>query len=117
QTLGQFQPAYSPDGRWITFVSWDESEGGHVWRIPTTGGVAEQLTETAGYYQTPIWSPDGEYIVFVGSDDLRTKRSGYAHLVHGGTMSIISLSDRSVTQLAVSARIGHPPTFSGNGRR
>src|SRR5690606_23946660 len=36
---GQFQPSYSPDGKWIAYVSWSETDGGHIWRVPATGGA------------------------------------------------------------------------------
>src|SRR3546814_9556059 len=69
QSIGQFQPAYSPDGRWIAFVTWSAVEGGHVWRFSSDGRVLERLTAKAGYYQSPVWAPDGKSIAFIGSND------------------------------------------------
>lgn len=117
QAAGQFQPAYSPDGKWIAYVSWDETAGGHLWRMPTMGGVPERLTRQAGYYQTPTWSPDGKRIAFVGSDNIATKRSGFNVHVYGGGLQVMSLADRAIHRLPVQARLGHPPSFSGDGRR
>src|SRR3546814_17154790 len=77
QSLGQFQPAYSPDGRWIAFVTWSAVEGGHVWRFPSDGRVLERLTAKAGYYQSPVWAPDGKSIAFIGSNDIGTERAGF----------------------------------------
>ncbi len=59
----EFAPAWSPDGRWIAFTSWDDEEGGHLWRVRATGGTPEQLTQTPGEYVNPAWSPDGRGIV------------------------------------------------------
>ncbi|HUG40447.1 MAG TPA: amidohydrolase family protein [Longimicrobiales bacterium] len=56
-------PAWSPDGRWIAYASW-EGDQGHLWRIRADGrGRAERLTRTGGLYVTPAWSPDGRRIV------------------------------------------------------
>jgi Tol biopolymer transport system component len=57
-----FQPAWSPDGRYLAFVSWQQT-GGHVWRVRSNGGRAKQLTQRPAYYTDPAWSPDGERVV------------------------------------------------------
>jgi len=55
----EYTPAWSPDGRWIAFTSWDDEEGGHLWRIPREGGDPERLTGEPGEYVNPVWGPDG----------------------------------------------------------
>ena len=67
-----FQPSWSPDGRWITFVSWN-NQGGHVYRIRSNGrGGAERLTAAPGFYTDPVFTPDGEQIVALrGSNHAR----------------------------------------------
>lgn len=58
-----FDPAWSPDGREIAYVSWS-SRGGHVWRIRADGrGSPRRVSEVAGYYTDPAWSPDGQRIL------------------------------------------------------
>lgn len=117
ENAGQFQPAYSPDGKWIAFVSWSEVDGGHVWRVPAAGGEPERLTAIPGHYQTPVWTPDGGHLVFVGSDDVVAARSGFSVTVHGGQVQVLALSDRSIRRLGVQAWLGHPPGLSGDGSR
>lgn len=56
-----FQPVYSPDGRWIAFVSWTADDGGHIWKIRSNGrGQPQQLTQNAAFYTDIVWSPGGE---------------------------------------------------------
>ncbi|HWZ98361.1 MAG TPA: amidohydrolase family protein [Candidatus Dormibacteraeota bacterium] len=59
-----YQPAWSPDGQWITYVSWT-SDGGQLWKIPTAGGTPQQLSKSLAVYSNPAWSPDGSRIVLL----------------------------------------------------
>lgn len=64
-TDNEFMPAWSPNGQTIAFVTWS-SEGGHVYRVASSGGDApRRLTERAGYYSDPVYSPDGSKVVFL----------------------------------------------------
>ena len=58
-----FHPAWSPDGRWLAYVTWS-SDGGHIWRVRANGrGAPRRVTEHGGFYSDPVWSRDGERIV------------------------------------------------------
>ena len=64
-TAGEFMPAWSPDGRYIAYVTWSR-EGGHINRVAADGSSRpEQLTRRAAYYSNPVYSPDSSKIVFV----------------------------------------------------
>ncbi|MBI4409962.1 MAG: PD40 domain-containing protein, partial [Gemmatimonadetes bacterium] len=63
--LAQHQPAWSPDGRWLAFVTWSSTEGGHIYRVRAEGGRPQRLTSVPALYQQPAWSPDGKRIVAV----------------------------------------------------
>src|SRR5579885_431069 len=45
----EFQPAWSPDGKWIAYVSWGAG-GGELWKIPSTGGTPQQLSKSLAVY-------------------------------------------------------------------
>jgi len=62
QPFNQFQPAYSPDGKWVAYVSWCDTTGGQLWRVPVSGGKPEQLTHDPAQYRYPAWLPDGSRI-------------------------------------------------------
>lgn len=54
-----FQPAWSPDGATLAYVSWTAHDGGAVWTAPAAGGAPTRLTTTGAYYTEPVFSPDG----------------------------------------------------------
>jgi Tol biopolymer transport system component len=58
----EFQPAWSPDGKAIAYVTWS-NQGGQLWKIPASGGVPQQLSKSFALYSNPVWSPDGTRIV------------------------------------------------------
>ena len=60
--IQQHMPAWSPDGRWIAFVTW-EGETGHLYRVPSGGGTPDRLSSRPGFYNEPVWAPAGDRIV------------------------------------------------------
>ena len=61
-TDGEHQPVWSPDGKYIAYVSWNE-DGGDIWRLPAAGGRPEKLTAQAAFYDDIMYSPNGSRIV------------------------------------------------------
>jgi Tol biopolymer transport system component len=62
--VGEYHPAWSPDGDWVAFVTWDDSAGGHIVKARVDGSVEPQrLTNAAALYYNVAWSPDGQRIV------------------------------------------------------
>ena len=60
---GEFHPQWSPDGRWIAYTTWDDTDGGHIMKVAVEGGEPIRLSATAALYYNVAWSPDGERIV------------------------------------------------------
>lgn len=59
---GMWQPAWSPDGKWIYFSS-DRSGRFEIWRMPSIGGPAELVTKAGGSSAYP--GRDSEWIYYV----------------------------------------------------
>ena len=50
----------------LVYVTWDDTDGGHVYRVRSDGsGAPEQLTRQAGFYNKVTYTPDGKRLVFV----------------------------------------------------
>src|SRR5262249_3556303 len=66
----QTHPRWSPDGKWIAFLSSrnDENENDQVWLLSSSGGEAEQLTKEKGSVDDFAWAPDSKRLVLVVHD-------------------------------------------------
>ncbi len=66
------EPCYSPDGKWIYFVSNrvpdpdQNADREDIWRVPVRGGTIERIRTFAGPAGGPSISPDGRWVAFVG---------------------------------------------------
>ncbi|SNR15975.1 S9 family peptidase [Tenacibaculum jejuense] len=59
---------WSPDGKWIAFVS-DKGSGSQIYAIKVVGGEAIQVTNSKKGIYNFEWSPDGNKIAYLQSED------------------------------------------------
>jgi dipeptidyl aminopeptidase/acylaminoacyl peptidase len=48
EETGEFHPTWSPDGRSVAYVTWNDSVG-HIQRVPAAGGRPARLTGVSAY--------------------------------------------------------------------
>jgi Tol biopolymer transport system component/imidazolonepropionase-like amidohydrolase len=60
-----FSPAWSPDGKWIAYVTWRDSLGGHLWKMPAGGGKPVRISSEPSEYMNPAWSRDGSKLCYL----------------------------------------------------
>ena len=66
---GESAPRWSPDGRYLSFISSrDGGKGGQVWLLDRRGGEATRLTEIKGGVSAYDWSPDATRLALVIDD-------------------------------------------------
>ena len=63
--VGEYHPAWSPDGKSLAWITWDEKAGGQIMKVAVDVKNAKpvQLTQVAALYYNIAWSPDGQRIV------------------------------------------------------
>jgi Tol biopolymer transport system component len=106
-----YNPAFSPDGRWVVFCS--ERRGNpDLYALDIKhGGAPKLLTENDSMEDAPAFSPDGKRIVFVSD------RDGSADIF---TMSFDPDRPKATSKavnLTRSAGGNYQPAFSPDGKR
>lgn len=69
-----YQPDWSPDGRWIVFTRYD-GNAMELWSLDTRDGKSLQLTSAGAVNLEPRFSPDGKRLAFVS-----TYQTGHLHI-------------------------------------
>lgn len=58
----QFEPAFSPDGRQVAFVEWNDERGAAL-KI-ASGNTVRTVFDSSGVIREPAFSPDGKHLVY-----------------------------------------------------
>jgi dipeptidyl aminopeptidase/acylaminoacyl peptidase len=57
-------PAFSPDGRWLAYLSAEPGGKPQVHVLPTAGGASRRLTEHKLGAGAPVWAPDSRRLAY-----------------------------------------------------
>jgi imidazolonepropionase-like amidohydrolase/Tol biopolymer transport system component len=69
-------PAWSPDGQFISYVTWNDDDGGRIYRVRADGsGQPERLTAVAAFYDRLTYSRDGSRLVAVRGSKMHRLRT------------------------------------------
>jgi WD40-like Beta Propeller Repeat len=69
----EFFPAFSRDGQWIVYTTWNDTDLGRVRVVRSDGSGGRDVVARPGHYVDPSFSPDGRFIVYrhAGGDTTR----------------------------------------------
>lgn len=131
------QPRWSPDGRWLAFVSKrGDASAAQVWLLDRMGGEAQRLTDLPEGVNDYVWSPDGTRLVVVSQDvdsaakadttrprpividRYLIKRDGDGWLDRRRThLHLVDVATKAATQLTRGDFDDREPAWSPDGRR
>jgi TolB protein len=97
-------PAWSPDGQWLSYVSFENHLSAvYVQRVLT--GERTRVSMRAGINGAPAWSPDGKKLALTLSGD-----SGHPQIY------VLELDTQHLTKITDSPSINTEATWSPDGR-
>lgn len=66
--MTEAQPAWSPDGKTVAYVTWSDTEGGSIYKVNVDGRPRPvKLTTEPAIYGTPAWNKNGRIVFTRGS--------------------------------------------------
>lgn len=111
----EFEPAFSPDGRSLAYVTWSDEEMGAINVIEFNrrgnAGSPQKITTEKGIYREPSFAPNGRTIVF--RKESGNGQQGFVHTLNPGIYTIPANGGEST----MITDEGALPKFSPDGSR
>ena len=107
----EFEPAFSPDGKNIVYVTWNDEQLGSIFKISANGGIPVQLSKEKGIYRTPAFSQDGKKITYRKEPGNNDQGRSFAKNTGIYTM------DSNGSNVKRVADEGEYPMFTKDGKR
>ena len=107
---GEFHPSWSEDGKYLTYVTWEE-DGGHIWRVNVDGKSSpKKLTKIPAFYSNPVFSDNGKKIIALKGSAADRTRAHTERPVQRTLMNIISIDINSgkLKDIAQAKGFGKP---------
>ena len=111
-------PTWHPNGKEVAFVTWDNKQGGNVYKIrfdKTTKPI--QLTQEKGVYTQPVWSEDNRIVVFKGSAQQFKDANGPRAFQQKSNLVWLNGNGVGKTNLITKAAGFSNPHFAQNDKR
>jgi dipeptidyl aminopeptidase/acylaminoacyl peptidase len=77
-----WHPRWSPDGRYLAFLSARDEAPAQVWRLSRLGGEAEQISDTPQAVSVFEWAPDSGKLLLLLQDPTEAERAAHEQGEH-----------------------------------
>ncbi|HEU0277907.1 MAG TPA: PDZ domain-containing protein [Rhodanobacteraceae bacterium] len=111
-----YNPAWSPDSRWLTFTESLRNYLSGVFVYSLADGKTHQLTDGASDAESPVFDADGKYLYFLASTDAGPSiGTDLATLAHPMTYHVyaVTLQANAASPIAPKAGLDEAPPSSG----
>lgn len=105
-----FEPAFSPDGNSILYVTWDDENLGQIMEMNLASKQSQTITKKQGIYRTPRFSPDGKQIIY--RKEAGNTNQGFVHTKEPG---IYLMTANGNDPKLITAQ-GENPFFAADGK-
>jgi len=101
-------PVWSPDGQFIAYVTWNDDDGGRIYRVRADGtGQPERLTAVAAFYDKLSYSRDGSRLIGVRGSKMHRMRTLEDFGSHSGSAELeyvwVPAAGGAITRIAWEA--------------
>lgn len=96
-------PAWSPDGRYLAYVSFETTRPA-IYILDLDTGMRRQMTDFEGLNGAPAWSPDGQKLAITLSKDGNPE------------IYVIDVNTRQLTRVTNHYAIDHEPSWRTDGK-
>lgn len=104
----EFEPAFSPDGKTLTYVSWNDELKGSINKINLDDHTITRLTQEKGFFYSPKFSNKGDRIIYCKGEG--NEMLGFAY---GKNLGIYIVSSNGGKPQMITSG-GIRPEFSAN---
>ena len=115
----EFKPVYSPDGRWIAYVTWSMSEGGHIYRMRASGrGNPQRLSDHPAFYTDLAYAPDGDTLFALRGNEYMRNQTFSEFTGLGIPLDLVALpATGGEVRTILPARSARNPHFGADAQR
>lgn len=113
----EFEPSFSKDGKYLTFVTWNDTAMGAIYRLDMTKSKAnpEKLSTEKAIYREPSFSPTNPNLI-VYRKERGNGHQGFVNTQDAGVY-LLDIKSSAKTNPLLITKVGEYPSFNQKGTK